>query len=245
MAYYKAKVQIANEGNFIKIWNYSKPIVYGYDSDRIDYEKRVNGEKSIESLNRTRNNMIDLIESNVNHWSKFITLTLSVEYCQMERKKMIEKFKEFKKYYQRTFGKSLKYIGVMERQFKRQKKYDLEKAPWHIHLIVFNSQKLNFKQLKDCWRYGSVDLKKVDSKDNLSLYMAKYLTKDNVELNKKGFLRSQHLKKPTEIYLESNHSIPNKFTYHKTYLAYLSNEITPESIVQVDYYEIRNNKLYS
>jgi hypothetical protein len=97
------------------------------------------------------------------------------------------------------FGENLKYIGVLERQKKRGLKEN-NLGSIHIHLVVFNSKKLDFDVLKRCWTSGSVDVKLVDFTANLGVYMAKYITKDNIsDFHKHLILKSKGLKKPLEI----------------------------------------------
>jgi len=237
--YYKTKVQTTD--SLIKYWVYSKPITYDYESKRQNYEKAKEGNKRQDSLNRSRSKMIDLIDANVNYYSKFITLTLNEKYSQLARDEFLKKFKQFQKNFKRKFNKALAYVGVLEKQFKRQKKYNLKQAPWHIHLIVFISQKLDFKILKKCWPYGSVDIKKVDYQGNLSIYLAKYLTKDNIKLNKKAFLSSRNLKKPNVI-TTTEVIIPNNPTYEKSYLGFQNGKKDLDHVMEIKYYEFRKTK---
>ena len=238
--YYKTKVQTTD--SLIKYWVYSKPITYDYESKRQNYQKAKEGLKRQDSLNRSRSKMIDLIDANVNYYSKFITLTLNDSYKSVDRNQLIEMFKTFKKYFKRKFKKSISYVGVIEKQFKRQKKYNLDKAPLHIHLIVFITQKLDFKTLKKCWPYGSIDIKKVDDNANLSIYIAKYLTKENVKLNKKAFISSRNLQKPS-CYNSTDIIIPDNATYENTYLGFQNGIKDIDHVMQVKYFEVRRSKL--
>lgn len=195
---YKNKTVIT--GHKIKVFSFKHEIFRGFKSNRIDYTKRDSGEKRKDNLMRARNNLIETIDTNANYYSKFITLTFREN--TLDRDDALKKFKIFNIYFKRVFGENLKYCGVMERQKKRGKK-EGNKGSWHFHLVVFNSQKLEFRKLKKCWLYGSIDIKKIDSVDNLGLYMAKYLTKDTIqELNKKAILKSRGLKKPKTVYCE-------------------------------------------
>jgi len=236
--YYKTKIQYND--NLIKYWVYSRPITYDYDSKRKNYDKAMEGEKRQDSINRSRSQLIDLIDTNSNYYSKFITLT-TAEPIET-RKDFIELFKNFKKHFKRKFGVALSYVGVLEGQKERQKTYNLSFAPLHLHLIVFYSKKMDFKTLKSCWPYGSIDIKKVDYQANLSIYLAKYITKDSLTLNKKGFIRSQNLKSPTQI-TSTDFIIPNNATYSSQYLGFQNGIKDLDHVLIINYYEVRRSKL--
>lgn len=214
MANYNKKIVIA--GDKIQVYDYLYPMPKSFKTERTNYQK--NGDKKkIYSLQRTRNNLILTINSNVNYYSKFITLT--TKETTLNRTEFLKMFKVFKIYFEREFKEQLKYVGVMERQKKRGLKEDND-GSIHLHLIVFNSQKLAFKRLKACWPYGSIDIKKVDYNSNLGVYLAKYLTKDNInDFNKKSLLKSRNLKEPTTIYGSLDFNVNDlKETYRKSYL---------------------------
>ena len=237
---YQTKIVITDK--CIRYYTYSKPILTGYEVKRESYEKRHEGEKELFSLYRARDNLIKTIDSNCNEYSKFITLTFKENI--IDRDLALTYFKIFKKNFKKKFGYDLKYAGAMERQFKRKEKYNLPDGVWHFHLVCFNSKKLDFKILKECWSYGSVDIKKVDSPGNVSIYIAKYLTQDNVAINKKAILKSRNLKSPTEVN-SSDLIIPQQFTYHNHYVGYLQGKKEDINKVDVDYYEVRFSKLKS
>lgn len=216
---YQTKVIITD--NVIQYYTYSKPIAIGMESDRTNYEKSSIGEKTSKSLQRARNNLFLTISANVTKYSKFMTLTTK-ETC-LNREEFLKMFKQFQKNFIRIFGYQLKYVSVLERQKLRGIK-EGNSGSWHIHLIVFNSEKLEFEKLKQAWEYyGSVDIKKVRHVENLGVYMIKYLTKDNVQFHKKTILKSQNLKQPTINY-DNYFIIPEKFDYSSTYSFVLSDK---------------------
>ena len=183
---YKRKIIVS--GKLIQQYDYIKPISSGYVKARENYEKATDGEKHYKSLNRARNNMVRTINSNITKYSKFITLTVKENIT--DRDIFLKYFKNFRRNFKNNFNEPLKYLGVLEQQ---------KRGAWHIHLVVFNNQKLDFQLLKKCWTVGSVDIKLIDSVNNIGRYLAKYLTKEHVELNKKAILKSRNLKKPIEI----------------------------------------------
>jgi len=120
----------------------------------------------------------------------------------------VNRFKVFQKYFLRKYGEKLCYIGVLERQKKRGVKEN-NQGSWHFHFVIFNNKKLDFDILKECWPFGSVDIKKIDSVDNLGRYLGKYLSKANENgLNKRSVLKSHGLKKP----IISYDDLPNDMT---------------------------------
>jgi len=203
---------------------YHKPVPYDYDSERDNYDKSTKGHKSKKSLNRAKSSIIDIVNCNVGKYSKFITLTLNRENENATREELIEYFKYFKKQYKKHFKEYFKYLGVIEKQFKRKKKYNLENAPLHFHLVVFNEKKLDFQTLKKCWPYGSIDIKKIDSVYNLGIYIAKYLTKESLQLNSKAYFTSRNIKKPIIYKDQDAHIINDNYTFCNEYNIYFNDK---------------------
>lgn len=154
---------------------------------------------------------MDTINSNITPYSKFITLT-TAETC-LDRETFITWFNTFRVQFQRKFGYKLPYVGIMERQKKRGIKED-NLGSWHIHLAVFIQQKLDLDLLISCWTRGNLNIEKVHSGD-IGLYMMKYLSKDNedIEKNKKVLFKSLNLKEPSVIETMTYFEIPH---YHYT-----------------------------
>jgi hypothetical protein len=213
---YRCKVVTA--GNKQQFFNYTKPQFRDYKTIRASYEKSMDSEKRDDSLQRTRNGMILTIDCNVTRYSKFMTLTFAE--AVLDRKQAFKYFNQFRQDFKRKFGYPLKYVLVIEHQKKRGLKEGNE-GSLHFHLVVFNEHKLPFKDLKALWgKYGSIDIKKIDYSHNLGVYMAKYLTKEVMETNKKGYTSSQGLIHPTIEYLPTNYT-PNVIAdYQDTYLLY-------------------------
>jgi len=200
---YKTKIIITD--TVIQYYIYEKSIIRN-SSDRLSYEKSLDGLKRVSSLQRAKQNLFLTIASNVTKYSKFITLTTAT--TTLDRDVFLNMFNQFRKNFQRIFGYPLKYIGVLERQKLRGIKENNE-GSWHIHLVVFNSQKLHYEKLKLAWfSYGSIDIKLLRHYTHIPVYLMKYLTKEHVEFHKKTILKSHDLKKPTIIY-DYNEIVPN------------------------------------
>jgi len=174
-------------------------------------------EKTDFSYQRALDNLIWTIDSNITPYSKFITLTFSK--AELEFTEAMKKFNSFTKLFKRRFNFKLQYSRIAERQRKRGLKENNE-GSWHFHIIVYIDKKLDFKLLKKCWPYGSIDLKVIDFQKNIALYFGKYFTKQksDVAINKKLVSHSQGLKKPTIIYGNDINTFDNyEITYYKQY----------------------------
>jgi len=191
MAQFSDKIIIA--GNFIRHYNYNKPMSSGFTRTIERNNKRQEGEKRQDSITRTRNNFIDYIETNKTQYTKLLTLTTKEPiYNEQEFRKHLQTFfRSFNNY----FDISIRYAYVLEGQKKRQETYSLPYAPLHAHILIFNNQKFPFEQLKKLWPLGSVDIHRAKHIKQLGRYMAKYLTKETLAINKKGFIRSANLTK--------------------------------------------------
>ena len=213
---YRCKVITA--GNKQQFFNYTKPQFRDYKTIRASYEKSMDSDKRDDNLQRSRNSMVLLIDANVTKYSKFITLTFAN--AVLDRNDAFRYLKQFTKDFKHKFGYPLQYVLVAERQLKRGLKEGNE-GSWHFHLVVFNERKLPFKDLKDIWgKYGSIDVKKIDYSHKLGVYMAKYLSKEVMEANKKGYTSSQGLIHPTIEYLPHNYSPESLADYQSTYSLY-------------------------
>jgi len=229
---YRTKIIITD--TVIQYYIYQKDI-YSNRSDRVSYEKSFDGLKRVDSLQRAKQNLFLTIASNITKYSKFITLTTAT--TTLDRSDFLTMFNQFRKNFKRVFGYPLKYIAVLERQKLRGIKENNE-GSWHIHLVVFNSDILQYQKLKIAWgNYGSVDVKLLRHYTHIPIYLMKYLTKENVSFHNKTILKSHSLKKPNILY-DINEIIPNdKELYHDTY--YLPDD------TKVSFYEKKINRHHS
>ena len=187
------KIKSVLSGKDLAIFQYEKPIYVGYKSNRVNYEKQDKGIKSDKSLERTKTNLKSIINCNVSYFSKFITFTY--EKTCLHRYKILYDFGNFKKRFKEKYGEGLKYVAVLEHQKERGIKEGNE-GSYHLHVVCFNDFKINYMELKEMWKQGSVDLKKIDYVENIGLYLMKYITKESIDLNKKSIFKSKGLKTP-------------------------------------------------
>lgn len=188
MAFYYNKT-IATK-NRLYVWKYSAPVYYNYPKTTRaleTYEKALEGTKQDNSLHRSRNTAKLLVETNYTPFMKFLTLTYAN--AAAGREQVVRDFNAFAKRYKRAFGYSLKYLHTMEQGKNRTKR-------WHVHAVLFHERFIPVRDLKRTWGHGNVKINAVDDPINIGLYLVKYITKDTVALNKKGFISSNNLIKP-------------------------------------------------
>lgn len=188
MGFYYSKVTTTKTRLYI--WNYSYPIFYGFKAEPRaleTYEKSLLGTKTDFSLHRCRNNAKMLVEANIGTYTKFLTLTYAN--ASAGREQVVKDFSAFVRRFNRFYQTNLQYLYVQEQGKKNTKR-------WHVHAVLFHDAYLSGLQIKALWNHGHVKINAVDFVSNIGLYLVKYITKDTVELNKKGFISSHKLKKP-------------------------------------------------
>ncbi len=156
-----------------------------------EYEKRLQSEKakkerSERSLRRTRKNIQDILNANLDDRSYFLTLTFADNL--QDYKKANSKFH----YYIRIKNKNIKYLAIKEHQ---------QRGAIHYHLIVFDIDKKDLQKLLSSWTYGFTYSKKITDKYSWSIsnYLTKYFTKEKNQLVRAGFrifTKSTNLNKP-------------------------------------------------
>jgi hypothetical protein len=206
----------------MQLYSYENPVFVNHISTRSDYNKNPYLFKSLASLQRSKNNLFITVSANLTKFTKFITMT--TKETVLDRKDFLMHFNQFRKNFTRIFGYNLKYVAVLERQKLRGKKEN-NLGSWHIHMIVFNDEKLNFLKLKKAWSIGSVDIKRLSKNSQVPIYLMKYLSKENILINDKAIFKSHHLKQPT-IYYDVSKLELNDFDYKTSYSVYDGSKVT-------------------
>jgi hypothetical protein len=215
---YNDKITIT--GNLIRHHHYEKPICK-LVRVREHYYRNTDNPRSSLSLYRTRSNLVDTINTNLTKYTKFITLTYKEN--MIDRDRANYDLKQFTKRYKRLTGENLRYIGLLEAQ---------ERGALHFHLVVFMDAFIHYQTITDLWKQGFIDIKKVKSGD-VGRYIAKYLTKDEIEhitaANQKIIYRSKGLKKPVVLRgkkaLEYLDVIDGEILYHSCYPSQINGEV--------------------
>lgn len=154
--------------------------------EKILQSNKYKKERTERSIRRTRKNIQDILNANLDDKSYFLTLTFK-ENIQ-DYKKANEKFK----YFINIKNKNIKYLAIKEHQ---------QRGAVHYHLIVFDIEKEKLKSLIDSWSYGFTNSKKITNKYSYSIanYLTKYFSKEKNQLVQAGyriFTKSTNLNKP-------------------------------------------------
>ena len=192
--------KVIQSGKVIEVYEYKNPVKNGYtggkggrkkscDVATNQEEKEINREKV---LNRARRDLRRIVNSNIEPYSKFLTLTFAdnvqdIKWANREFSKFIMRLN----YY---LGYKVAYSGVIEFQ---------ERGAIHYHVIFYNTpQKLKLDDLRPMWGHGYIKLNIIREVDNVGAYVCKYMTKceDEKKLRgKKLYFNSRGLNKPQEI----------------------------------------------
>ena len=194
-------------GDYCILKEYSMPYVLGEKKEH-NFRNYDNPEptKRIDNLKRARDMVASIVYANLTPHTKFWTLT--TKECILDGPVFQRKLQTFLQAMKRN-GYDLSYLYVYERQKKRGEK-EGNIGALHVHMIIFNDEKIDLKILKKCWHYGNIDIKILDGLrksgqaveliKNPAAYVCKYITKESVaEWNEKTFRTSKGLKKPIEI----------------------------------------------
>lgn len=177
-----------------EVWRYEKLNVKGggaRDGDGRDTEHNYN-----QHQRRRRNTIRQLICTNFDSGSKFVTLTFdnerdhdlkNVQACNGYFKKFIQRMK--RKY------QGFKYCAVIEFQDKN------DRGAVHYHMIC-NLPYIKKSELAEIWGGGFVKINRIDKVDNVGAYVIKYMTADMDDkrlCGENAYLHSQGLEKPIEV----------------------------------------------
>lgn len=119
-------------------------------------------------LARTMEKLRDLINTNVVNVECCRWLTLTYRENMRDSKKLYHDFRNCVKRLRAKFGK-FEYIAVVEPQ---------ERGAWHLHCIFIFDGKAPYmpnEVVADCWKKGFVNVKALDSVDNVGAYLTAYL----------------------------------------------------------------------
>lgn len=198
-------------GDYCICKEYSLPYLKGvtkHDNIFHSFDNSSNNPKRADNLKRARDNVAQIVYANLTPHTKFLTLTtketiLDVPAFQRKLTTFLQAMKRK--------GYDLDYLYVYERQTKRGEK-EGNIGCLHVHMIVFNDEKIDMSVLKKCWKHGRVELKILDGLrcennkvsqeliKNPASYVCKYITKESVaEWNEKVYRCSKGLKKPITI----------------------------------------------
>lgn len=193
-------------GNTVESYTYSRPIRYGFDREYEIKRKEKPDAKRQDNLTRAQRIVRQLVWSNLGRYTKFLTLTYRDTVLEVDTFK--KDFDSFRKGMSRK-GYKLRYLYVLERQKERGVKEGNEGC-LHCHIVLFNDEYIPYKDILDCWKFGSIDIhvlngckfddnhKSSERINDLAAYVSKYITKDCVALpGNKTYCCSLGLKRAT------------------------------------------------
>lgn len=195
------KTRVVVSGDTVEIFEYSNGILVG---EKREHEVKRKGEgesdgKRLDNLYRARQNIRRLVWCNITkQFTKMVTLTYAKTVLDSKTVKMdIQKFVR----QMRRFGYDMKYLYVLEHQTKRGKK-EGNAGCLHVHMFLFNDEKVSLDHLNRAWKHGQTDIKVLRDIRNSGAYVCKYITKENyAEYGCNVYGCSRGLKRPTEEHL--------------------------------------------
>lgn len=178
----------------IEVYEYEKLNVIGKGGHKIgDGEQR---DENYKQTQRKRRNMIrQLICSNFDCQSKFITLTFGN--CDHDIKDVKQCNKQFNLFTHRIRRRypDFKYVAVVEFQDKN------DRGAVHYHMIC-NLPYIKKSELAELWGNGFIKINAIDKVDNVGAYVIKYMTTDIDDKRLQGLKAyncSKGLQKPVEV----------------------------------------------
>ena len=206
--HYRGKVVRA--GSVVEVYRYEKGVFTGGGvsvgigraghGNTTEEQKKKNRELV---LMRARRDLRRIINSNINQYgvsSKFVTLTFKENLKDLDMAN--NEFRQFiKRLNYRVYKKKcshLKYSAVIEFQ---------KRGAVHYHVIFYNLDYIDAKELEEVWGKGFVKINKIDDVSNVGAYVCKYMSKDAKDdrlIGKKMYFNSRGLIKPDEKYLDDD-----------------------------------------
>lgn len=195
---YSYNVKVVKSGKVTEIYNYQNRRFRGFtglnNTGRIgkgNANKDVNRDKV---LYRARRDIRNIVNTNFNPMSKFLTLTFEENITDVA-----EANNEFRQFVKRinynvfkTKKSVFKYTVVPETQ---------QRGAIHYHVVCYNLPYVPVEKLGEIWGNGFIKINKIEHVDNVGAYVCKYLSKEECESfrGKKCYFNSRNLNKPLEI----------------------------------------------
>lgn len=212
------RTRVVVSGDTVEVFEYSNGIPVG---DTRGHEVKRKGEdesdgKRSDNLYRARQNIRRLVWCNITkQFTKMLTLTYAETILDAKAVKVdIQHFVQ----QMRRYGYDMKYLYVLEHQTKRGKR-EGNAGCLHVHMFLFNDEKIDLYDLNRAWKHGQTDIKVLRDIRNSGAYVCKYITKENfAEYGSHCYGCSRGLKRPTEerLYQEgfTDTLIPGTTTRH-------------------------------
>lgn len=223
-----------------------------YDEETGDYlvpiyDFKLNESKieSRESLRRTFKTLRERVNSNFFGDKNEIFLTLTYRWIDRQpmtdEKKLYKDFDLFIKNLKNNLNTDIRYINVVEPQ---------QSGSWHCHLLVkayeLESLFVPHSDLLRWWKHGSVNVKRLDTCDNIGAYLSAYLSDVECDINVPIVDGGDVVEKNV---FENGHEVKKKFIkgmrlkFYKKKMRitrYSRNLLKPEKL-EMEYKDIKKN----
>lgn len=180
-------------GNVVEIYEYEDGCLYDYEvppKSAISLTGEWHGKRE-DNLRRARATLRRVIWSNLDTYSKFLTLTYAENVQDVDRFR-----KDWHNFVQSLSRKGirLQYLYVLEYQ---------KRGAIHAHVVIFNNEKIPLAAVENAWGHGFVKLNRIRDVRNLGAYVCKYLTKETMAAyGSHSFFCSIGLNRPQEIKID-------------------------------------------
>lgn len=211
------------------------------------YDFKLNETKmqSKESLRRTFKRLRERINANFFGEKNEIFITLTYRWIDnkpmTDEKKLYKDFDLFIKNLKNNLNTDIRYINVVEPQ---------QSGSWHCHLLVkayeLESLFVPHSDLLRWWKHGSVNVKRLDTCDNIGAYLSAYLSDVECDVNVPIVEGGDVFEKNV---VENGHEVKKKFIkgmrlrfYKKNMqIARYSRNLLKVEKVEMEYIEIKKN----
>ena len=186
-------------GNKFDLYNFTESI-YFFESTREDFSKSSQKNRRSDSLSRTRNNVVRIIECNTYENPLFRPVFLTLTFAQNIRdiKTANLHFKNFIKRLNYQLNFKAKYICVIE--FQRR-------GAVHYHLVFFNLPFVPKEKVESIWSHGFTRIEMPRNINDVSRYVGKYMSKELLDkrlVGQKAFFTSRGIIRPRIIYQQTD-----------------------------------------
>lgn len=171
-----------------------------FNHKRVDFSRSETGQKRWDSLQRTRQAIYDIADTNVGRFKEmpiFCTFTFKENVTEISDANKL--WKSYIKRFKRKYKFNPKYITVVEFQ---------KRGSVHFHTLFFNLPFIPVLEFERVWGYGFTNMKALQTIRNISAYLCKYLTKETSDTRlygqkvyfcSRGLLRPQLTRDSIEI----------------------------------------------
>jgi len=235
-------------GANLTLFNYGKGVQSGmYGGQKSFYpdeprEKIVYTPEEIEkrSQRRAYNKIVDSVNCNVTEKSSFMLLTSPLKITELH--KLQKRYKNFLHLLDNYVGYSVKKSSVVE--------LSSTSATLHMHVVLFDVPKLDKEKLEEMWGYF-VKIKKLRRGTNVGRYMAKYLSKGDLQIPyRKRYQQSKNLLQPIVTAVEEVVSLVRSLLpsylplYNYSYRSFFFHNVDVVEVNLIDYPSIRDKIKY-